>query len=350
MEGGVRRLLSAHCCAFHRNVEISSRYAWIYKLQPACFKWSAMAAIASHHVRLALFPLRLDTDGSGYLDIDRSLDRRRMLLTEDVNTIRATNNAIFDDIFWVHLAYVTADDGDRTPASAAAGRAALRPTPRRLRGDRPRTSGPGRQRPRPRQLDGRPMTSSGPATSSFSSTSSAPWCNPTSIDSRAPSPGSSRSARPRASMSMACGTRSPTSPRSTSPRSDEGSPRPCGHDRGRGSPASRTAGGGSRRASFPASEGWTPTRAWSTPACNASSTMTASSRRRPASTSLTHRRSRPGAGTHRSDAAIGRPKVTASRTSAGASTPNCRSGRAPRASFTVEKAMRRATNTVMAKI
>ena len=34
-----------------------------------------------------------------------------MLLTEDVNTIRATNNAIFDDIFWVHLAYVTADDG-----------------------------------------------------------------------------------------------------------------------------------------------------------------------------------------------------------------------------------------------
>jgi hypothetical protein len=28
----------------------------------------------------------------------------------DVNTIRSTNNAIFDDIFWVHLAYGTADD------------------------------------------------------------------------------------------------------------------------------------------------------------------------------------------------------------------------------------------------
>ena len=28
-----------------------------------------------------------------------------------MNTIRATNNAIFNDIFWVHLAYVTADDG-----------------------------------------------------------------------------------------------------------------------------------------------------------------------------------------------------------------------------------------------
>ena len=28
-----------------------------------------------------------------------------------MNTIRETNNAIFDDIFWVHLAYGTAEDG-----------------------------------------------------------------------------------------------------------------------------------------------------------------------------------------------------------------------------------------------
>ena len=104
-------LLSDPCCAFHRNVEISSRYASIYQLQPACFKWAAMAAIASHHVRLALFPLRLDTDRTGYVDIPHSLGRQKLLLTEDVNTIRATNNAIFNDIFWVHLAYVAAEDG-----------------------------------------------------------------------------------------------------------------------------------------------------------------------------------------------------------------------------------------------
>ena len=104
-------LLSDPCCAFHRNVEISSRYAWIHKLRPACFKWAAMAAIASHHVRLALFPLRLDTDRTGYVDIPHSLGRRKLLLTEDVNTIRATNNAIFNDIYWVHLAYATAEDG-----------------------------------------------------------------------------------------------------------------------------------------------------------------------------------------------------------------------------------------------
>ena len=28
-----------------------------------------------------------------------------------MDTIRETNNAIFDDIFWVHLAYSTAADG-----------------------------------------------------------------------------------------------------------------------------------------------------------------------------------------------------------------------------------------------
>ena len=82
-------LLSDPCCAFHRNVDISSRYAWMYKRQPACFKWAAMAAIASHHIRLALFPLRLDTDRTGYVNIPHSLRRPKLLMTEDVNTIRA---------------------------------------------------------------------------------------------------------------------------------------------------------------------------------------------------------------------------------------------------------------------
>ena len=103
-------LLTDQACVFHRNVEISSRYAWIYKALPSCLKWAGMAAIASHHVRLALFPLRLDTDRTGHVDIPHSLGRRRLLLA-DVDTIRATNNAIFNDIFWVHLAYVTAEDG-----------------------------------------------------------------------------------------------------------------------------------------------------------------------------------------------------------------------------------------------
>jgi hypothetical protein len=104
-------LLTDQSCVFHRNVEISSRYAWIYQLLPAYFKWAGMAAFASYHIRLALFPFRLDTDRTGYVDIPHSLGRRKVLLTSDVETIRMTNNGIFNDIFWAHLAYGTADDG-----------------------------------------------------------------------------------------------------------------------------------------------------------------------------------------------------------------------------------------------
>ena len=108
-------LLTDQPCVFHRNLEISSRYAWMYKLLPAYFKWAGMAAFASYHVRLALLPFRLDSDRNGYVDIPHSIDRHRPppggLLADDVDTIRETNNAIFDDIFWVHLAYSSAADG-----------------------------------------------------------------------------------------------------------------------------------------------------------------------------------------------------------------------------------------------
>src|SRR5262245_56765092 len=104
-------LLTDQACVFHRNMEISSRYAWIYAARPSCFKWAGMAAFASYHVRLALAPFQLDTDRGGHADIAHTLGRRRGLLLADVDTIRETNNAIFDDIFWVHLAYASADDG-----------------------------------------------------------------------------------------------------------------------------------------------------------------------------------------------------------------------------------------------
>jgi uncharacterized protein DUF2515 len=104
-------LLTEVSCAFHRNLEISTHYAWIYKRLPTCLKWAGMGAIASHHVRRALFPLRFDSDRTGYVDIPRSLGHHKSLLIQDVNTIRETNNAIFDDIFWVHLAYLSGDDG-----------------------------------------------------------------------------------------------------------------------------------------------------------------------------------------------------------------------------------------------
>jgi hypothetical protein len=104
-------LLTEQSCVFHRNLEISSGYAWMYMSLPTCLKWAGMAAFASHHARLVLYPFRLHADRSGYSDIPRSLRHRGVLLIGDVNTVRATNNAIFEDIFWVHLAYASTDLG-----------------------------------------------------------------------------------------------------------------------------------------------------------------------------------------------------------------------------------------------
>lgn len=103
-------LLVDECCAVHRNRQISSYYAWAYMALPSSFKWAGMAAIASHHIRVALLPLHIENafrDTPGHM---RRLKRCRVL-TADVNTLRATNNDIFDDLFWVHLAYVTSEDG-----------------------------------------------------------------------------------------------------------------------------------------------------------------------------------------------------------------------------------------------
>ena len=189
-------LLTNQSCAFHRNLEISSRYAWIYKFLPAYFKWAGMAAFASHHVRLALFPLRLDTDRTGYVDIPHSLGRQRALLhggrehdprrrttpfstTSSGSTSRTAPPKTGSNVY--------ALSWERSPTMRPSSPASRRST---------KDAVSWRTRRRPRRLDGRPMISSGRATSSSSSTSSAPWCNPTSIASRARSPGSSPSARP----------------------------------------------------------------------------------------------------------------------------------------------------------
>jgi hypothetical protein len=103
-------LLVDECCAVHRNQQISSYYAWAYMVQPSAFKWAGMAAIASHHIRVALLPLHIENAfraASGHM---RRL-KRYQVLTADVNMLRGTNNDIFDDLFWVHLAYVTSEDG-----------------------------------------------------------------------------------------------------------------------------------------------------------------------------------------------------------------------------------------------
>ena len=80
----------------------------------------------------------------------------RAAAREDVDTIRETNNAIFDDIFWVHLAYSTADRRDRMSTRAPGHGAPLCRPPRRLRGYRPRTPCAGGRNGVRGRLDGWP--------------------------------------------------------------------------------------------------------------------------------------------------------------------------------------------------
>ena len=104
-------LLSRQPCVFVRNTQISALYAALYLRRPALFKWSGLAAIASRHIRPALWPLRLGADPGDEIDLPRALGRWQALRPTDADWIRQTNNGIFDDIFWAHLAYDGSEAG-----------------------------------------------------------------------------------------------------------------------------------------------------------------------------------------------------------------------------------------------
>ena len=114
-------LLTEQPCVFHRNLEISSLYAGMYRRHPDLFKWAGMAAFASHHVRVALYPMRLAADRRGFVDLPRGIRRFEVLRMSDFDTIRRTNNAIFNDIFWLHLAYDGCAEGLARLRSLVAG-------------------------------------------------------------------------------------------------------------------------------------------------------------------------------------------------------------------------------------
>ena len=109
-------LLTDQPCVFHRNLEISSRLRLDVQ-GPAC------VLQVGRDGGIRVLPRPAGTLGhSGWTLIAAatwtsrsSIDRHRPhpggLLAVDVDTIRATNNAIFDDIFWVHLAYSSVEDG-----------------------------------------------------------------------------------------------------------------------------------------------------------------------------------------------------------------------------------------------
>ncbi len=96
-----------------RNEAITGTYARWYSAQPL-FKWSGMAAFSSHRVGLALVPYRTHLADDLLGDPDATGDRHPPefhTVLADLHCLRETNNLVFHDIGWAHLAYMSPEGG-----------------------------------------------------------------------------------------------------------------------------------------------------------------------------------------------------------------------------------------------
>ncbi len=101
-------LLPSEDLVLPRNAAITTIYARLYLSSPDTFKWAGFAALASHQMGLALRLLGRHADDCGNVDL-AGLERRSLFtLRDDLNLIRKSNNAVYRDVAWYHLAY-----GDR---------------------------------------------------------------------------------------------------------------------------------------------------------------------------------------------------------------------------------------------
>jgi hypothetical protein len=90
-----------------RNQAITARYAGFYLDCQALFKWAGMAVFASHQVGEALLPYDFSLLEGG---VPNWKDPKRELplpprLVQELELLRTTNNKVYDDIAWAHLAY-----------------------------------------------------------------------------------------------------------------------------------------------------------------------------------------------------------------------------------------------------
>jgi hypothetical protein len=102
--------LPPESCVLERNLVISAMYAQWYLDHGETYKWAGVAAFASHRVGLALSPYEFIVDNE-VVDVMDEFGRRRGSLLADLNLIRETNNMVYRDMGWTHLAYASVDGG-----------------------------------------------------------------------------------------------------------------------------------------------------------------------------------------------------------------------------------------------
>jgi hypothetical protein len=86
-----------------RNRAITAACSSLYKERPSAFKWWGMAAFASHRIGLALSPYYFVPCNHQIIGV-RGGDSSELHtdLFPDLNFLRETNNATFEDIRWAH--------------------------------------------------------------------------------------------------------------------------------------------------------------------------------------------------------------------------------------------------------
>jgi hypothetical protein len=94
-----------------RNTVISGTYAHWYLEHPKIYKWAGCAAFASHRVGLAIAPYEFIVDNGEVSDVHDGFGRPRSMVLDDLNLLRETNNNVYRDIGWTHLAYLAPDGG-----------------------------------------------------------------------------------------------------------------------------------------------------------------------------------------------------------------------------------------------
>jgi hypothetical protein len=90
-----------------RNGGITTKYASFFLQQPCLFKWAGLATFASRAVGEALLPYEF-----GLVTAETFRPKRKspglptpQALLEELELLRITNNKVYDDIAWAHLAY-----------------------------------------------------------------------------------------------------------------------------------------------------------------------------------------------------------------------------------------------------
>lgn len=104
-------LLPPEGAVAERNAVITGLYARWYLQHQTIYKWAGMATFASHRVGLALAPYEVIVNNGAITGVK---DRYGLLLDgllDEINLVRETNNAVYTDIGWTHLAYEAPDGG-----------------------------------------------------------------------------------------------------------------------------------------------------------------------------------------------------------------------------------------------